>query len=118
MSEREPGEAGRGPWATGWRSASDVPTSTIVTTSPNEPAIEVVEEDGPGRDVLVRSLTRRYGNDYNVLAASEPGAAFGTLMRLRDHGADVALIVAGQRMTAETGTAFLARTRRGHSPLA
>ena len=32
-------------------------------------------------------------------------------MRLRDQRADVALIVAGQWMTAETGTAFLARTR-------
>lgn len=111
MSESVPGGAGRGPWAIDWRSASDVPTSSVATTSQDGPAIVIVEDDGPGRDVLVRSLKRRYGNDYNVLAASEPGAAFGTLTRLLDQGADVALIVAGQRMAAETGTAFLARTR-------
>lgn len=111
MSESVPGGGGRGPWAIDWRSASDVPTSSVATTSQDGPAIVIVEDDGPGRDVLVRSLKRRYGNDYNVLAASEPGAAFGTLTRLLDQGADVALIVAGQRMAAETGTAFLARTR-------
>lgn len=111
MSESVPGGGGRGPWAIDWRSASDFPTSSVATTSQDGPAIVIVEDDGPGRDVLVRSLKRRYGNDYNVLAASEPGAAFGTLTRLLDQGADVALIVAGQRMAAETGTAFLARTR-------
>jgi thioredoxin reductase (NADPH) len=112
VSESVPGGAGRGPWATGWRSASVVRTSTFATKSTQDrPAIVIVEDDGPGRDVLVRSLKRRYGNDYKVLAASQPGAAFGTLMRLRDDRADVALIVAGQWMTAETGTTFLARTR-------
>ena len=112
MSESVPSGAARGPWATGWRSASDVRTNTFAKKSTQErPAIVIVEDDGPSRDVLVRSLERRFGNDYTVLAASQPGAAFGTLIRLRDHRADVALIVAGQWMTAETGTAFLARTR-------
>jgi thioredoxin reductase (NADPH) len=112
MSESVPVGTGRGPWANGGRSASDVRTSTVPTKSNQYgPAIVVVDNDGPGRDVLVRSLKRRYGKDYNVLASSEPGAAFGALVRLRDNRAEVALIVAGQWMTAETGTAFLARTR-------
>jgi thioredoxin reductase (NADPH) len=113
VSDSVSGEAGRGPWATGWRSASDVRTdASAMKSTQDRPAIVVVDDDdGPGGDVLVRSLKRRYGNDYEVLAASEPGAAIATLMRLRDHRADVALIVAGQSMTAETGTAFLARTR-------
>jgi thioredoxin reductase (NADPH) len=111
VSESVSGGVGRGTWAIGWRSASDVATGAVATKPiQHRPAIVVVD-DGPGRDVLVRSLKRRYGNDYRVLSLSEPGAAFGTLMRLRDQRADVALIVAGQWMTAETGTAFLGRTR-------
>jgi thioredoxin reductase (NADPH) len=70
-----------------------------------------VEDDRSARDVLEDCINRRYGTDYDVLSLPGPVAAFGELLRLRDDAADVALIVAGQWMTPETGTAFLARTR-------
>ena len=65
MSESTLGNDGRSRWAAGWRLPPDVPASTFATTPmQNRPTIVVVEDDGPGRDVLVRSLKRRYGNDY------------------------------------------------------
>jgi thioredoxin reductase (NADPH) len=90
----------------------DVPASTFATKpTQNRPAILVVEDDRSARDLLVDCLNRRYGTDYDVRSLPGPVAAFGELLRLRDKAADVALVVAGQWMTPETGTAFLARTR-------
>lgn len=77
----------------------------------DRPTIVIVDDEERARDVLVASLRRRFGTDYEVLAPSGPAAAFAELVRLRDQGADAALILASQWMTAEAGTAFLARTR-------
>ena len=112
MSESARGNDGRGRWAAGWRLPPDVPASTFATTpTQNRPTIVVVEDDRRARDVLERCLNRRYGNRLRragrVPGPSPPSVADATA----GQGADVALIVAGQWMTAETGTAFLARTR-------
>ena len=112
MSDSTLGNDGRSRWAAGWRLPPDVPASTFATKpTKNRPTILVVEDDRSARDVLEDCLNRRYGTDYDVLSLPGPVAAFGELLRLRDKAADVALIVAGQWMTPETGTAFLARTR-------
>lgn len=112
MSDSTLGNDGRSRWAAGWRLPPDVPASTFATKpTQNRPTILVVEDDRSARDVLEDCLNRRYGTDYDVLSLPGPVAAFGELLRLRDKAADVALIVAGQWMTPETGTAFLARTR-------
>ena len=112
MSESTLGNDGRSRWAAGWRLPPDVPASTFATKpTQNRPTILVVEDDRSARDVLEDCLNRRYGTDYDVLSLPGPVAAFGELLRLRDKAADVALIVAGQWMNPETGTAFLARTR-------
>ena len=112
MSESTLGNDGRSRWAAGWRLPPDIPASTFATKpTQNRPTILVVEDDRGARDVLEGCLNRRYATDYDVLSLPGPVAAFGELLRLRDKAADVALIVAGQWMTPETGTAFLARTR-------
>ncbi len=112
MSESTLGNDGRSRWAAGWRLPPDVPTSTFAANpTQNRPTILVVEDDRSARDVLEECLNRRYGTDYDVMSLPGPVAAFNELLRLRDKAADVALIVAGQWMKPETGTAFLARTR-------
>jgi thioredoxin reductase (NADPH) len=112
VSESTLGNDGRSHRAAGWRLPPDVPSSTFATKpTQNRTTILVVEDDRSARDVLEDCLTRRYGTDYDVRSLPGPVAAFGELLRLRDKAADVALVVAGQWMTPETGTAFLARTR-------
>jgi thioredoxin reductase (NADPH) len=112
VSESTLGNDGRSRRAAGWPLPPDVPASTFATKPTQyRPTILVVEDDRSARDLLVDCLNRRYGTDYDVLSLPGPVAAFGELLRLRDKAADVALVVAGQWMTPETGTAFLARTR-------
>jgi thioredoxin reductase (NADPH) len=77
----------------------------------NRPVMVVVADGAGTRNLEAASLRRRYGADYRVLAVPNPEAAFATLTRLREAAVDVALIVAGQRMLDETGTAFMARSR-------
>ena len=77
----------------------------------DRPAILVVDDDHRTRNVLAAAVRRRFGADYAVIESAEPDSALAELERLRDAGRDVALIAANQAMTAEPGTAFLARTR-------
>jgi ActR/RegA family two-component response regulator len=75
------------------------------------PAIVVVDDDTPSRERLERSLSGRYGRDYRVVAGGSASAAFELLRSFRDADEAVALIIADQWMSEETGSAFLARTR-------
>jgi len=77
----------------------------------SRPALVVVDDDHPAISTLAGALRRRYGADYDVRAFPEPDTAFAELERMRDADRDVALIVASQWMTSETGAAFLARTQ-------
>jgi thioredoxin reductase (NADPH) len=82
-------------------------------TSPpdSRPVILAVDDHAESLGRIVANLDRRYRADYDVIGEIGPKAALARLEALRDAGADVALIAASQDMTAETGTAFLAKTR-------
>jgi thioredoxin reductase (NADPH) len=78
------------------------------------PVILLVDDEDATRSLLLSTVDRRYGHDYDVTA--EPSAADATrrLQDLRDAGRPVALIIADQWMPDETGAAFLARSRHLH----
>jgi thioredoxin reductase (NADPH) len=78
------------------------------------PAIVIVDDDQLSRERLERCVAGRYGRSYRVLAAPSASTAFELLQSLRTAGTPVALIIADQWMPAETGAAFLARTRDLH----
>jgi thioredoxin reductase (NADPH) len=55
----------------------------------------VVDADPTTRGALEHELTRRYADDYDVVACADTAAAPTTLQRLHDDGAAVALVMAG-----------------------
>ena len=75
------------------------------------PMILTVDDDAAARDLVTAMLRRRFGIDYEVLAAADTAEATSELQRLHDRDADVALILAYHWMAAETGTTFLGSTR-------
>ena len=77
----------------------------------DRPVIVVVDDEDPSRERLERTLSGRYGRDYEVLAEASASNAFELLGSMRDAEAPVALIIADQWMPEEMGSAFLARTR-------
>ena len=87
----------------------DLPQSE--TTKTDRPVILVVDDDHRTRKVLATAVRRRFGADYQVIESTDPDAALAELERLRDAGSVVALIAANQGLSAEPGTAFLARSR-------
>jgi thioredoxin reductase (NADPH) len=77
----------------------------------DRPVIVAVDNEDPSRERLERTLSGRYGRDYQVLAEASTSNAFELLRSMRDAEAPVALIIADQWMPEEMGSAFLARTR-------
>jgi thioredoxin reductase (NADPH) len=77
----------------------------------DRPVIVAVDNEDPSRERLERTLSGRYGRDYQVLAEASASNAFELLRSMRDAEAPVALIIADQWMPEEMGSAFLARTR-------
>ena len=59
-------------------------------------------------------MRKRYGADYQVIAAGSVKAALDVLGGLRDTGREVALVLAGQWLLGGTGTELLARVRQLH----
>ena len=63
---------------------------------------------------LASDLRRRYGADYRVLTSRSGPAALRRLVRLRDDGEAIALLVADQWMPTLTGIELLARAHALH----
>src|SRR5881397_672976 len=55
-----------------------------------------VDEDLDGLENVRAQLVQRYGRDYRIEALSDPDEALSRLTALRDAGADIALVLAGQ----------------------
>jgi thioredoxin reductase (NADPH) len=73
------------------------------------PALTVVLDDPGALAVATRALERRFGADYQVVAADTPATALDALGRLSQAGEQVALLLAGQWLPGMTGVEFLCR---------
>jgi thioredoxin reductase (NADPH) len=60
------------------------------------PVLVAVDEDPDVLENVATQLDRRYGRDYRVERFRDPDVALRALTELRDAGADVALVLAGQ----------------------
>ena len=81
------------------------------------PALEPVlllADDSPTQERVEAELRKRYGADYQVVAAGSVAAALEVLRGLRDTGRQVALVLAGQWLPGGTGTELLARVGQLH----
>ncbi len=81
------------------------------------PALEPVlllADDSPTHERVEAELRKRYGADYQVVAAGSVEAALEALGGLRGTGRQVALVLAGQWLPGGTGTELLARVRQLH----
>ena len=86
----------------------------------SRPFILAVDDDEDSRDRVVHALTRRYGADYRVAGYRSASSALDALVRMREDGEAVAVVLADQWMPETTGTELLAqagehypRARRG-----
>ena len=78
------------------------------------PVLLVVDEDQAVLEALSGDLGRRFGVDYQILAESSPTQALAVLRRLAAESQQVALVFAGQQMTATSGVEFLAAAHELH----
>ena len=69
-----------------------------------KPTLVVVTDDPGTLTAATQALERRFGADYQVVAADAPAAA---LTALRQAGEQVALLLAGQWLEGMTGIEFL-----------
>jgi thioredoxin reductase (NADPH) len=79
----------------------------------SEPVLIAVDDDPDALKDVERELRDRYGRHYRVTALASSGAALTLLEDLAEGDQDVALILAGQRLTATSGTELLGRKARG-----
>jgi thioredoxin reductase (NADPH) len=90
----------------------------MTVSMPHQPedraVLLLVDDDPSARGIVEGELRKRYGSDYQVIAAGSAGEALRLLARLRDDGRSVALVLAGHWMTEMTGTELLARVREYH----
>jgi ActR/RegA family two-component response regulator len=80
----------------------------------SRPVFLVVANDGPRLEALTRDLQRRYGADYDVVGAATAAMALTMVKDLANAGADVALLIADERLTEIPAVELLARTRDLH----
>jgi thioredoxin reductase (NADPH) len=72
-----------------------------------KPIIIAVETDQSVADALERDLHKRYSADYDTVIERSSAAGLDQLMERHGQGADVALLVAGLRMSEMSGIDFL-----------
>jgi thioredoxin reductase (NADPH) len=77
-------------------------------------AILLVDHDPQSLEILQRDMTKRYGFDYEVLAAGSPLEAADVQRHLASEGRTLALVVAYQWMPGMTGIDLLGQTREHH----
>jgi thioredoxin reductase (NADPH) len=78
------------------------------------PILIAVDEDPDVVEEVETQLVRRYGRDYRVECLRDPDETLRTLTDLRDAGADVALVLAGQWFSGTSGGELLEHVRRLH----
>src|ERR671933_211630 len=71
------------------------------------PVVLVVDADQQARTATQSALVRRFGADYQVMAADSAEAGGATLERLARQGAEVALIAADLKLPRMVGVDFL-----------
>jgi thioredoxin reductase (NADPH) len=74
---------------------------------PAAPVLLVVDGDDTIRTSLVAALTRRYGADYQIVAAATGASATELARWLSEDGAEVALVIASLWLPDGTGTDVL-----------
>ena len=74
-----------------------------------KPVLVVVHHDRETLAALERDLSRRFGADYQVLAADTPAAALAALGARSRAGAQAAVLLADQGLQGMTGIQFLSR---------
>jgi thioredoxin reductase (NADPH) len=83
----------------------------------SRPALFVLDDDAGVAHALRDDLSRRFGEDFRVLAETSAAAALTTLRSLADDGQPVALLIVDHDMAEMPGAQFLARAHQLH-PLA
>ncbi len=78
------------------------------------PVLVAVDEDQGVLDDVETQLVQRYAPDYRVEAARGRDEALRTLTELKEAGADVALVLAGQSVAGTAGGELLEHIRRLH----
>jgi thioredoxin reductase (NADPH) len=78
------------------------------------PALVVVYDDREVLAALEQALLRRFGADYQIVAADTPAAALDVLGRLGQAGEQVALVLADQWLQGMTGVQLLCRAHALH----
>ena len=75
------------------------------------PAIVIVDDEPATLAAMRDALTRRFGEDYRVVANVLASAAIDAVSKMKADGEEIALIIADQWMPEMTGTEFLGRVR-------
>lgn len=89
--------------------------NAVGNTGQAEPAVILaVADDHDSLARIGRILERRFGADYAIHVERSPAAALTALRDLRDHGRDVALVLAAHRMADMTGIELLAEAATSH----
>jgi hypothetical protein len=73
-----------------------------------------VSEDAPRLKALAGDLSRRYEADYQVVSMASASNALATLVDLEQTGAEVALLIADERLAEMPAVEFLARAHELH----
>jgi thioredoxin reductase (NADPH) len=76
------------------------------------PVLVAVDEDPDVLENVATQLDRRYGREYRVERFRDPNEALRALTELRDAGADVALMLAGQSPSGTAGDELLDHVRQ------
>ena len=71
--------------------------------APGSPVLFVVDADPQSRRAAEAALIRRFGRDYQVLAAATPEDALSDFQRLADHGCELALVAADLQLPGMDG---------------
>lgn len=79
-----------------------------------KPVILVVENQQVPLELLHQELIKRYASDYKIVCSGSPEEAIETLARLKEAGADVAVVFAACWMGDLNGETFLQRARPLH----
>jgi thioredoxin reductase (NADPH) len=80
----------------------------------NSPVLLAVDDDLDALRQISDQLNLRYGSDYNVLCEKSPARAREKLKKLREDGGQVALVLASQSLSEDTGADLLAYVKHVH----
>src|SRR5579872_5019190 len=82
--------------------------------SPSRPVLVVVDSDDDARATFQAALVRRFGADYQVLAADSAEAGLAALERLAHESEQVPLVAADLGLPGIGGVEFLERAHALH----